>query len=293
MTANQINFAKLQEDIRHNRATEGEQARHNVEDERIRSDTNAVSRETLAETVRHNVQTEAINAEHYGRMDTETSRSNLAREFETHRTNVAQETERERSNRASEQISISELEETARHNKATEKETKRHNKAEEKIGTTQAKAATSQAATAAKNADTRYYEYLVNKYHSELQVANWSASILISQRELDELERHNQVMEVETERHNREGELNEWNRNQNTFINSPGGSSQANVNSAMVVSEKAKATQLLAQAGYLRTQEEWYAWNQIVNTAVNITQALKNFSSAIPGTVPVINALTK
>lgn len=314
MTANQINFAKLQEDIRHNQATEGEMSRHNIEDERIRSETNAISRDTLSESIRHNVQSEAINAEHYGRMDTETSRSNLAREAETMRSNIVQEQERERSNRANERIATKELEETTRHNTTVEKETKRHNKAEEKIGTTQAKAATtqakaatSQAKTAAKNADTRYYEYLTTKYHNEKQVGFWNASVLVSQLELDESRRHNQAVELETNRHNvttegiqssqlgesvrhnTESEANEWNRNQNTFIALVPGSSQSTVNTAITATEKAKATESLARAGYLNTQEEWYAWNQIVNSAVDISQAVKNFS----GAVPVIGMLTK
>lgn len=282
MTANQINYAKLQEDIRHNQATEQESVRHNVEDERIRSDTNAINMASYQESVRHNVQSEAINSEHYGRMDEETARNHLAMELETQRTNQAREAETNRSNVATEQLRASELEEEVRHDKAVEKENKRHNKAEEDIGQTQAKAAESQAQTAAKNANTRYYEYLTNKYRTEHEVGYWNATVFVDQKTLAEKIRYDAVTTKETERHNKATEENQWQSIQNQFVLTPSPTYEIEKTKAITEAEKAKATESLARAGYLKTQEEWYAWNQIVNTAVDITQAVKNFSGAIP-----------
>jgi len=173
--------------------------------------------------------------------------------------------------------------EEIRHNKATEKETKRHNKAEEKIGSTQAAAAKSQAETAAKNADTRYREYIVNKYYTEKQVGYWNAAIIVDQAKVTETERHNLVVEDETKRHNVESESVEWNANQLKFVSTPTSDTETAKVKAVTAAEKAKATESLARAGLLRTEESWYAWNQIVDSAVDITQAVKNFSNAIPG----------
>lgn len=94
MTQNQINYWKLQEDSRHNVATEGETNRHNVVTEQV-------DLGTLAESGRHNRATEA----------------------ETARTNRANEAIRTQAN----QIDLGKLAESSRHNQATEGLTARQN----------------------------------------------------------------------------------------------------------------------------------------------------------------------
>lgn len=282
MTANQINYAKLQEDIRHNIATEGEAYRHDVEDERIRSETNAISYSNYEENVRHNVRTEAINEEHYGRMDEETARSHLAQEAEINRSNLAREAETYRTNVANEELRGEELEEKVRHEKAVEKETKRNNKAMEAIANKNAEANLSQAESAAMNARTRFQEYITEKYYKEKQVAMMNATLIIDQGKLDETIRHAMAVEKETERHNREMEQLQRDSNNMKFITTPSADSEVIVNKAKADAEYASATEKLARAGLLKTQEEWYAWNQIVNSAVNISQAVKNFSGIVP-----------
>ena len=54
VTANQINYQKLREDQRHNRAVESETGRHNVQQE-------AIGFATVGESQRHNQATEAVN----------------------------------------------------------------------------------------------------------------------------------------------------------------------------------------------------------------------------------------
>lgn len=54
MTANQIAYQKLVEDRRHNRVTEGETSRHNIQQE-------GIGWSDLGERTRHNVETEGIN----------------------------------------------------------------------------------------------------------------------------------------------------------------------------------------------------------------------------------------
>lgn len=142
MTANQIAYQNMLENVRSNQAREQEQNRTNVANEDLRL-------QELREAQRHNVTTE-----------TETNRSNLAKELENNRHNVATESETarhnvvteqeagrhnrvtentantvaretERHNRAAESTANTVARETARHNKTTEVETKRHNVANE------------------------------------------------------------------------------------------------------------------------------------------------------------------
>lgn len=141
MTRNQIEYLKLQEEQRANKAKERENNRSNVarevetnrsnlENEKVNLINSTTRAGELAETVRSNkareyethrsnVAGEAIKIA----ANEETKRSNLAREFETHRSNVANEainqdrndltrehyersdTEMERSNRAREALS--------------------------------------------------------------------------------------------------------------------------------------------------------------------------------------------
>lgn len=118
MTHNQIEYWNLQENKRHNLASEGETNRHNVS--------------TESETYRHNVQSEATEI---GKLN-ESVRHNMATEYETNRHNVS-----------SENLGFAQLAETRRHNTATESlesmknqvlkdnlaETVRHNKVSEHI----------------------------------------------------------------------------------------------------------------------------------------------------------------
>lgn len=111
MTQNQINYWKLQEDSRHNQASETETNRHNVQQE-------GIDLSALAETSRHN----------------------RAGEAETQRHNVAAEGETARHNRSTEGIDLGRLTETARHNVASENidlgqlsESSRHNQAAEAL----------------------------------------------------------------------------------------------------------------------------------------------------------------
>lgn len=65
MTTNQINYWKLQEDKRHNQASESETARHNVVTERQKNSDIDISRASLAENARHNVVNEQLNRVQY------------------------------------------------------------------------------------------------------------------------------------------------------------------------------------------------------------------------------------
>lgn len=144
MTKNQIEYAKLLETTRANKANEsltkqrdtrayeinlgqlGETKRHNVA-------TEAQARASLDETIRSNQAREAHEVNVLAETkrsnqarEAETQRSNLAREAETHRSNVAQEIELNRSHLANEA-------ETRRSNIAREAETARSNRANESI----------------------------------------------------------------------------------------------------------------------------------------------------------------
>lgn len=114
MTANQINYWKYQEDMRHNRAGES----HNI---RVLEHNQAV----LAENVRHNRATEAHNAN----VLVETQRHNLA----TEQNQLLQVQELARANKAQELLSYVRVGEDIRSNQARENETNRHNIAMESV----------------------------------------------------------------------------------------------------------------------------------------------------------------
>lgn len=141
MTKNQIEYNKLLETGRANRAQEalthardeaarqakvielGETSRHNQALEGIQL-------QTLGETRRHNQAQESIG---FGQLS-ETRRHNTAQERESQRHNLQTEsatiidlTEKSRHNLATEQAELTKQQETARHNKAVEGETMRHN----------------------------------------------------------------------------------------------------------------------------------------------------------------------
>lgn len=127
MTANQINYWKLQEDKRHNVETERlsniqrqEEIRHNLAGE-------GLDKLSLEESVRHNTVTEGEASRANIARETETNRANLIYEAETHRANVAREEENIRHNKANEAVGIAEVKESyaelgeaARHNQISE-----------------------------------------------------------------------------------------------------------------------------------------------------------------------------
>lgn len=102
MTANQINYWRLQEDKRSNVAREVETHRTNVSNEDI-------SRTKVANDLYLGKRNAAENERHNRVGEIETNRANLAREAENYRSNLARETENYRSNTARER-------ETFRHN---------------------------------------------------------------------------------------------------------------------------------------------------------------------------------
>lgn len=133
MTHNQIEYYKLQEDIRHNQAGEGETNRHNVETEKYNIS-------TLNESIRHNRVGESETIRHNQAVERETNRTNVANENikaatlnETIRNNKATLQEATRSHKANEQLQRDTIDESIRHNKETEGESKRHNKETEDV----------------------------------------------------------------------------------------------------------------------------------------------------------------
>lgn len=127
MTHNQIEYYKLQEDIRHNQAGEGETNRHNVETEKYNIS-------TLNESIRHNRVGENETIRHNQAVERETNRTNVANEGikaatlnETIRNNKATLQESTRSHKANEQLQRDTINESIRHNKQVEDETNRHN----------------------------------------------------------------------------------------------------------------------------------------------------------------------
>lgn len=141
MTKNQIEYNKLLETQRSNRAQESlTEKRDNRAYE--------VSSGTLSETKRHNVAAELVSSNTLA----ETKRSNLAREEENYRSNVAKESENVRHNTAVEV-------ETRRSNVAGERlrsrelsEQSRHNLQTESVGRTQAQASMLQATASQRQA---------------------------------------------------------------------------------------------------------------------------------------------
>ncbi len=109
----QVSYWTLQENKRHNLATERATEYDNITKRRAQEET---ARHNLAferETSRHNVQSEYLEGQHIAlgwSQLSETKRSNIAREAETGRSNVAKETETNRSN-------VTKEKETARDNK--------------------------------------------------------------------------------------------------------------------------------------------------------------------------------
>lgn len=167
MTANQINYQNLQENIRHNVTTEFEAVRHNVTGER--------------ETTRHNIVGEV-----------ELNRHNVVWEQETGRHNVVTERETGRHNRATESVAqgqlalgYSQLAEAIQHNRSTEALTNDRNLNDLNLGKfaniikqQQADAATSTAATRRTEAEIRAKEATTHRINAIWGGINDSLSVL-------------------------------------------------------------------------------------------------------------------
>lgn len=142
MTHNQIDFARLKEERRHNVIGEQETGRHNRASEAIGSTSASAavsqasaSHRMASETARHNVATEYINWYTAG---------NLAMLQGAQAYNQTQ-----MGDKASSEVGVQagQLDETYRHNVTTERETHRHNITSEGIEQQKADAATKDAAT--------------------------------------------------------------------------------------------------------------------------------------------------
>lgn len=160
MTHNQIDFARLKEERRHNVTGEGETARHNVAQEAIgRTSAGAsvmqaqASQATARELARHNVATEGIN------WYTAQNLAMLQGAQAENQTQQAAKTESEVG------VQAGVLYETRRHNATVEHETQRHNIASEEIQN-------QEAATHAKDASTRRGTAIVEGIESISKSAN-------------------------------------------------------------------------------------------------------------------------
>lgn len=119
MTNNQIQYAKLQEDRRHNIVSEAETARHNKRSEDVGFYTGGAAYAGVAESTRHNQEQERINwytAENLGALQgAQTAKTTSEIGVESGKLE-----ETERHNLATEQKDLQSLEETRRHNQQTE-----------------------------------------------------------------------------------------------------------------------------------------------------------------------------
>lgn len=140
MTNNQIQFAKLQEDKRHNLISEIETARHNRRSEDVGYYTGGAAYAGVAENRRHNQEQESINwytAENLGNLQV----AQAAKTSSEVGVEAGKLGESNRHNKKTEYLAGSELSEKTRHNKQTESqaaadlaETARHNKEMESQG---------------------------------------------------------------------------------------------------------------------------------------------------------------
>lgn len=121
MTANQINYARLNEDRRHNSVTEVEAARHNRRSEDASFYTGGAAYAGVAESRRHNVEQEAINwytAQNLGNLQqAQASKATSEVGVEEQKANESQ-----RHNEATERQAMHAQDETNRHNRITEQQ---------------------------------------------------------------------------------------------------------------------------------------------------------------------------
>lgn len=214
MTANQINYAKHREDVRHNRVSEIHEHRKIGISERAQTETERHNREgetinwfQSREAARHNVVSESQFSDQLA----ETRRANQAREYETHRSNVAQESEARRSHLANEALQGSSLAESIRHNRIGETETARHNLASESYNLSQLTQRRRELEESARHnrEQERISWYDASAAQIRAQASMRSAEAAIQQAGTRHLEVQNTYdmqsrQLVETSRHNRE-----------------------------------------------------------------------------------------
>lgn len=124
MTNNQINYARLNEDRRHNVVTEVEAARHNRRQEDVGYYTGGAAYAGIAENKRHNLEQEQINwytAENLGNLQgAQTAKTQSEVGVES-----AKQTETARHNQRTEHQAMVSQDELNRHNRITEQQTDR------------------------------------------------------------------------------------------------------------------------------------------------------------------------
>lgn len=214
MTKNQIEYQKLLETQRANRAQESITQQRDARTLDLRTS-------ELGETRRHNVAGEQAKFVELGEThrtnvakETETERANRTRETETHRTNLAQEAERERSARAHEQ-------ETMRHNVETERQGA--------IGLNLRSGELQESIRSHKATEGLRGAELTESTRSHM------ATEAIRTSELSEQERTNRAREAETQRHNVVGESQESSR-----INLAGQQTEADLIRAQAATSQAE-----------------------------------------------------
>lgn len=98
MTQNQIAWHNAIETKRHNQMVETETNRHQLKQEQLQEEANALQKRSIAVNEEHYARMDEINSMHYMRSDAETQRANRAREIETYRSDQAGEDIRRRAN---------------------------------------------------------------------------------------------------------------------------------------------------------------------------------------------------
>lgn len=238
MTRNQIEYAKLQEAKRANRASEQLTAARDVR-------SYSVAASQLSELQRHNKQQETIalgtlqnqryaseaTARYQQQQVAELTRANKAREAEIYRSNVAALAEQVRSHTAQETISLRLAQESERSNRAREQyqnaslaEAIRANQASEQLRIRQAEESErSNRASESLRLQQNREQARANRAHEQLQsrqigIAQQQVNLGLAQlsetnrrnsldfysreRQTDEAIRRNQAQEAETARHN-------------------------------------------------------------------------------------------
>lgn len=242
MTKNQIEYLKLRETERANRANEsltqirdatnrelgfatlGETTRHNKETEahnlRVLGETNRHNLATenyqiqmLGETIRHNQQSEQLEGRKIDlnqNIYEESVRHNQAVETETYRSNLAKESETYRSNAAREaenyRSNVAREQETHRSNVVTEQERERSNRATETLRSQELQFSYANLAE-----QRRYHSMSIGLGYSQLDETRRSNLA----REY-ETNRSNTASEFEQRRHNYEVEVETSTRNRNS-----------------------------------------------------------------------------
>jgi hypothetical protein len=100
----QVRWLEADEAVRHNKATEQEAYRHNVEQEKLTAQSNSLTERQIAEMTRSHQATEALTDKQLN----ETIRHQIAADTETMRSHMVSEAEINRHNAATEQLSKSE-----------------------------------------------------------------------------------------------------------------------------------------------------------------------------------------